>query len=100
LRDILIEPMWQGTAFRIFMRSVMAELIESGMDLWDVVEILEEGYDCPRSQRKAGEVERCMKRGKKVVKVVVEKGEEMCDGERVEVWLLRHVGEFTEKKGR
>ena|SRR3990172_5537179 len=95
----MLEPTWQGRPLRISKRTVMQELVELGMDLWDVVEILEGGFDCPRSRRRGGVYERCVKRGRKTVKVVVEAGEEILPGERMPIWVLRHVGEFGELGG-
>lgn len=74
----------------------MHELVELGMDLWDVVEVLESGYDCAKSRRKKGVYEKCVRKGRKTVKVVVEEGEEILPDERASIWVLRHVGEFSE----
>ncbi|MFQ5800889.1 MAG: hypothetical protein ACE5HH_04125 [Candidatus Hydrothermarchaeales archaeon] len=60
----MIEPMWQQRPLRIFKRAVLNELVDLGMDLWDVVEILEVGFDCERSSRKSGVIERCIKKGR------------------------------------
>jgi hypothetical protein len=96
----MLEPLWQGRAIRVFRRAVMHELVELGMDLWDIVEILEKGFECGRGVRKKGIVERCIRKGRKIVKVVVEEGEELLDEKRVDIWVLRHVGKFSEKEGR
>lgn len=59
-------------------------------DLNDVVEILEEGYDCSRSKRGPNILERCVRRGKSVFKaVVVDCGTH---------YLVIHFGKFTYKK--
>lgn len=96
----MLEPTWQGRAIRIFGRTVMHELVQQNMDLWDVVEILKEGFDCKRSMRRKDIIERCMRKGRKVVKVVVQEGEELLGKKRVRIWILRHVGKFSEKEGR
>lgn len=96
----MFAPAWKGRPIRIFRRAVMQELVEQGMDLWDVVEILEEGFDCGRSPRRKGIVERCVRSGKKIIKVVVEEGEEIVGERRVAIWVLRHAGKFSEKEGR
>lgn len=72
-------------------KEVWQELIKLEMDLWDVVCVLEYGYDCPRSRRKKSIVEKCIRKKNKIIKVVVElktskKGNEY--------WKLRHVGMF------
>ena len=59
-------------------------------DLWDVLEILERGYDCSRSKRKANVLERCIRRGNSVFKAVAVDLEDY--------FLLIHFGKFTYKK--
>jgi len=55
--------------------------------LYDIVEILEEGFDCSRSKRKKNIVERCVQRGNTIIKVVVaDCGDHL---------VLTHVGKFT-----
>lgn len=61
-------------------------------DLWDVLEILEEGYDCSSSKRKANILEKCVQKGKEVLKVVV--------ADCGNYWLAIHFGRFTFKKRR
>lgn len=87
----MLEPNWQGRPIRVFKREIMRELVHLGMDLWDVVEVLKEGYDCARSKRKSGIVEKCKGEGKRMVKVVVQEGKEIAEGELVDIWVLRHV---------
>ncbi len=60
------------------------------MDLFDVLDILETGYDCERSRRKKGTFERCKRSGSKIRKVVaVESIQKWND---TPVWLIIHVG--------
>jgi hypothetical protein len=60
------------------------------MDLFDVLDILETGYDCARSRRKRGTFERCKKSSGKTRKVVaVESIQKWND---TLVWLIIHVG--------
>lgn len=76
--------------------SASAELLKENLDLNDVVEILEEGYDCERSKRKENIIERCIKKGNKVVKVVVAKiWVRYPDNFQEYIWRLIHVGKFT-----
>ncbi|MBU4032489.1 MAG: hypothetical protein KKH41_04475 [Candidatus Thermoplasmatota archaeon] len=56
----------------------------------DIPEILEEGFDCSRSKRKKNTFERCVQRGKRIIKVVV-----VDTGEHL---VLTHVGTFTASK--
>jgi len=85
----MIFPEWQGRQIVTFSRRVYQELEELGIDLWVVKYILEYGFDCQRSKRRKGIVERCIRSDRKVVKVVVEEFETF-EGNRV--WLLLHVG--------
>ncbi len=73
------------------------ELFRLNMTLTDVVEILETGFNCARSRRKAGILERCVFKGGKVRKVVVEK---KMTANGFEYWEIRHAGEFGVKRGR
>jgi len=85
----MIFPEWQGREIVIFSRRVHQELEELGIDLWTVKYILEYGFDCSRSKRKKWIVERCIRKDRKVVKVVVKEFETFL-GNRV--WILLHVG--------
>ncbi len=76
--------------------SASRELLHEDLDLDDVAEILEQGYDCGTGKRKEGVIERCMVRGVKVIKVVVAKTSVVYpDGFQEEVWRLIHAGKFT-----
>ena len=71
------------------------EMDELGFDLCDVVDILEYGFDSSPGRRKGMTTERGIRRGNKLVKVVVERVEDHHD-----FWRLKHVGETTYKKRR
>jgi hypothetical protein len=59
-------------------------------DLYDVLEILENGYDCQKSARKKGTVEKCMVlKGRQARVMVVEARSDWVGGD---VWLLVHAG--------
>ena len=59
-------------------------------DLLDVLEILEKGYDCSTSKRKANVLEKCIRKGNGVFKtVVVDCGD---------YFLTIHFGKFTYKR--
>jgi hypothetical protein len=60
------------------------------MDMFDVLDILETGYDCERSRRKKGTIERCKKSHNKTWKVVVV--ESIQNWNDSPVWLIIHVG--------
>jgi hypothetical protein len=70
--------------------SAYRELSDLGLDLFDVLDVLERGYDCERSKRKAGTVERCRRDGRKVLKVVVVDSLQEWNDSRV--WLVIHAG--------
>jgi hypothetical protein len=65
-------------------------MFDNDILLEDVVQILEEGFDCSRSKRKKNIYERCIQRGKTIIKAVVaDTGEHL---------VLTHVGTFTASK--
>ena len=66
------------------------EMSELCIDLHDVSDILENGYDCPKSKRAKGVVERCVRRGKKTIKVVAVESFSRWLNE--EIWLITHAG--------
>lgn len=82
---------WQGKPL-IPTKHVLDEMEHSDIDMYKAAEILNDGFDCARSKRKKNVYERCMRRGKKVMKVVV------ADIETY--YKIIHVGVFSEKKGR
>jgi len=77
-------------------KNVLDELLQHEMDLDDVAEILSNGYDCSRSKRRVDVVEKCMDKGNKTMKAVVQKGTLMFDNK--ECWELIHVGKFSRRK--
>ena len=52
--------------------SAMRELMQEGKTIYDVVEILENGYDAPR-KRKQGTIEKWLGKGKKTYNAVIVK---------------------------
>lgn len=66
------------------------ELWQFKQDLWDVLEILEDGYPCSRSKRKPNILEKCIKKGSKIHKVVV--------ADCQHCWLVIHFGIFSYKR--
>ncbi len=70
--------------------SATRELLKLNMDIYDVLEILEKGFDCAKSKRKQEVFERCVKKKNKIFKVVVVKDEWRWSGEKV--WTITHVG--------
>lgn len=71
--------------------SAMRELMDEGMTLLDVFDILEQGYDAPR-KRKQGTIEKWRdKRNKTYNAVIVRDYNETL---KEEVWVLIHFGKF------
>jgi hypothetical protein len=77
-------------------RSAMKELCDLGIDLATVVEVLESGYDCCRSKRKTGTIERCVDKGSKTMKIVAVQSYNY--SLRTEVWAITHAGMFTKRR--
>jgi hypothetical protein len=92
-----IFPTYKGLEIAIVSRTVDKELAEIRLDLWDVKEILENGFDCSRSKRKMNVEEKCIRVGDKIIKVVAELAESESG---IKFWKLRHVGMFGYKKER
>ncbi|MBI4162804.1 MAG: hypothetical protein HY513_03910 [Candidatus Aenigmarchaeota archaeon] len=88
-KGLRIEPTLAGTR----------ELLKHDKDLTDVLEILNEGYECSASKRKENIIERCIRRNEKEFKVVVGKTKvKFQDGYEEDVWRLIHFGIVTFKK--
>lgn len=96
----MIFPEWKRKKI-LPVRKAHHELENLGLLLIDVVKVLEYGYDCPRAKRKKGTIERCLRKGKKVVRVVVKEGVfTYPDGYIEDVWWLIHVSIETFKPRR
>lgn len=66
------------------------EMVDLGLDLYDLKSILEFGYDCSKQKRSKDTIEKCLKKGKKEFKVVIIKSYSFDIDD--EVWLIKHVG--------
>ena len=75
--------------------SAMIELMKEEKTLYDVVRILEEGYDAPR-KRKTGTIERWLDKGNKTFNVVIAKDYDEIMKE--DCWVLIHFGKHTKFK--
>ena len=71
-------------------KSASEEMWHLKKDLSDVLEILEKGYDCSTSKRKANVLEKCITKGKDIFKAVV--------ADCGDYFLLIHFGKFTYKR--
>jgi len=76
------------------------ELENVGLDRWDAAEILTQGWNCSRSKRRIGTIERCLDWGHKVFRAVAIKGPYTSEGEIEEAYYLVHVSIEAHKKGR
>jgi hypothetical protein len=61
----------------------------------DLCRVLEEGYNCSRSKRKNGTLERCLYMKGRIIRVVVVKSIAQWNDEPI--WLITHVGEIHGK---
>ncbi len=76
--------------------AAMRELFQYGYDQYDVIDILEEGYDCSRSKREEHIIERCIDRKRKTLKVVISRSyNHFLDSE---VWVIIHFGIKTKRR--
>ena len=75
--------------------SAMRELIKEEKTLYDVVKILEEGYNAPR-KRKEDTIEKWLDKGNKTFNVVIVK--DYNEIMKEECWVLIHFGKFTRRK--
>jgi hypothetical protein len=92
-------PMVEG--LRLFLtKHGCKELDEIGIDRWKVAEILTKGWDCSRSKRREGTIERCLDWGQKVIRAVAIRGPFTLEGEIGEAYYLIHVSIESRKKGR
>ena len=77
------------------------ELIKEGKDLYYVVKILEDGYDCSASRRGKDIIEKCLKKSNKEYKaVLVETEVTYSDGFKENILRLIHFGKISYKKIR
>ena len=96
--DIFLSP--KGISMDLFPRyqnkgikatkNAAEEMWQYKKDLFDVLEILENGYDCSSSKREKNVLEKCIQKGTTVFKVVVVD----CG----DYFLTIHFGKFTHKK--
>ena len=85
----LIEPRFEDLHLEAS-RAASIEMFRYAMDLFDLLDILEFGYDCPRSKRAQGTIERCLDaKGRTTRVVAVRSFNRELDRE---IWLITHVG--------
>ena len=65
-------------------------MFDNDVSLIDVENIIESGFDCYRSKREKNKLEKCIRKGRNIIKVVV-----VDTGEHL---VIIHVGTFTASK--
>ncbi|MBI3035205.1 hypothetical protein HYY71_02685 [Candidatus Woesearchaeota archaeon] len=68
--------------------------MQEGKTIYDVVEILENGYDAPR-KRKPGTIEKWHDKGKKTYNAVIAK--DYHEILKEDCWILIYFGKFTRR---
>ena len=94
-----IGPLFKGVRFVTTEHSAR-ELYALGLDEWEAVEVLTNGWDCSRSKRKKGKIERCLERGRKVIRAVAVSGVYSIEGQIEEAYYLVHISIETINKVR
>ena len=75
--------------------SAMIELMKEEKTLYDVVHILEDGYDAPR-KRKSGIIEKWFDKGSKTYNAVI--AGDYNEVMKEDVWVLIHFGKFMRRR--
>ncbi len=91
----MIYPLYEGLPL-VPSRSVANELYNCDLMLRDILEVLEQGYDCAKSKRKKGTIERCLDRKKKTMRVVIVRAYNYSLDS--EAWVIIHVGVTSKPK--
>ena len=91
----MIYPLYEGLPL-VPSRFVADELYDCNLILRDILDILEQGYDCAKSKRKKGIIERCLDRKRKTTKVVIARAYNYSLDS--EAWVIIHVGVITKPR--
>jgi hypothetical protein len=91
----MIYPLYEGLPL-VPSRSVANELYNYDLMFRDILDILEHGYDCAKSKRKKGTIERCLDRKKKTMRVVIVRAYNYSIDS--EAWVIIHVGVISKSK--
>ena len=85
-------PRWRGLLI-VPTNNARREMEGLDMDIFDAADILENGFDCAKSLRGSSVYERCIREGRKVLRVVAVPAEvQYPDGSVEKVWKIIHVG--------
>jgi len=91
----MIYPLYQRLQL-IPTRAAMNELYDNNLDLYTVLNVLENGYDCYKSKRAKGTIERCLDEKRITIRVVVVKSFNY--SLNMDVWAITHVGITSKHK--
>ena len=81
--------------------SASRELLKNNSDLYDVLEILEKGYNCSASKRNSKIIEKCLRKGNKEYKAVLAETQvKYPDGYIEDNFRIIHFGTNTYNKKR
>ena len=80
-------PLFEGKPL-IPTKDAQREMDEIGLNLWQVKDVLEQGYDCSKSKRAKNIIERCLYRKNKEVRVVAV----LVEWKEGIFWRIIHVG--------
>ncbi len=80
---------YKGIPIRAVTESAMYEAEATGLNLDDVAGLLEDSYDCAKGTRRKDVEERCIRKGGKILKIVVELKTSMSG---FEYWRIREIG--------
>jgi hypothetical protein len=96
---MVLGPLFNGLRL-IITRHAKVELYSLGLTGWDAEEVLSNGWNCSRSKRSKGKIERCSIRGKKIIRVVAVKGIYDLEESIEDVYYLIHVSVESRNKIR
>ncbi|MBI4171023.1 MAG: hypothetical protein HY514_04960 [Candidatus Aenigmarchaeota archaeon] len=80
-------PLFEGRPL-VPTKDCQREMDEIMLNLWQVKDVLEQGYDCSRSRRAQSTVERCLYRKGKEIRVVAA----LVEWREGSFWRIIHVG--------
>jgi hypothetical protein len=90
---MIFEEIFQYKGLKVEVsRAAEGELMHYKCSIVKAIEVLNEGYDCSTSKRKGNIVEKCRRKGKKELKVVIAKMiRRYPDGYSEKRWIIIHM---------
>ena len=89
---ITIYPLYEGLPL-IPTRAAITEMYHEAMDGYDVLFILENGYNCQKGKRSKKIREKCLDQKGKTIKAVVAKSHNI--SLESDVWVITHLGKTS-----